>query len=515
MSRMKNRQSDPWIYIAIWVLLAAGAAALAGKFMPPLGAGAAVILLTLLSALMCRRWFARYMKKLKDIAGSLLVSTDVLTTPEMLVGELSDALKLRKEVDDQELRRDREYMIARFLADHSNENEILDLQQRAKLLLHSDILQMYGNWFTVLYVSIDNRAEVFSLHSLLPKKMDYVESLAYIRSTLEAAVQAGELGYCVEYNQDLICFVNLKDSSQDTPPAVLEQRKQRLVKSCRTAVEQIYRDIGLRIRVAVGEPFSDIRDLRRVADDLQTLLDFNLLSGNLAPVVTADDVPLGPHNGDRRVNSQLEQQFFQAMATQDLDAAGAALEEIFRMEMQGSLDSIRWLRQKMCLRLRFAADVYGIRPEQVEDLDEALTQLESASSLDEMRKTATSILGLLEPQSVPNVSRSSAEAIVQFIRENYSDPELSLMLLSERFDMSQSCISRAVKNATGARMTDYIHGFRIAEAKRLLEETDLTIYEICDRVGYNTNWTMTRAFKRYTNMTPGAYREQFHHKAAR
>ena len=82
------------------------------------------------------------------------------------------------------------------------------------------------------------------------------------------------------------------------------------------------------------------------------------------------------------------------------------------------------------------------------------------------------------------------------------------MLLADRFGMSQSGVSRAVKNITGERMVDYVHGLRIAEAKQLLENTELTVYEICDRVGYNTSWTMTRAFKRYTGMTPGAWREQ-------
>lgn len=87
-------------------------------------------------------------------------------------------------------------------------------------------------------------------------------------------------------------------------------------------------------------------------------------------------------------------------------------------------------------------------------------------------------------------------------------------MLSEKFSMSQSCISRAIKSATGERMTDYIHRFRVAEAKNLLVESNLTIYEISDRVGYNTSWTMTRAFKRYVNMTPGAYREQARRKAS-
>ncbi len=509
---MKKRQFCRLVvFVFIWVLLDAGAVALSAVFLPPLGTVAVAISLAFLSAVLSNCYAVWYMKKLKNMAGPLLVSTDVLSTPEMLVGELCDALQLRKEIDDQELHRDREYMISRFLADHSNENEILDLQQRAKLLLHSDILQMYWSWFTVLYISIENRTEVFSLHNIPPRKMDYVESLAYIRSTLEDAVQASDLGYCTEYDKDLICFVNLRDTAEDTPQAVLERKKQRLIQACWTAADQIYRDIGLRIRIAVGDPFPDIRELRRMVDDLQTLLDFTLLSGNDVQVVTADDVPLNPHSSDQREAPQLEQRFFQAMAAQDLSAAGAALDEIFQLELRGSLDSIRYLRQKMCLRLQFAADVYGIRPEQAEDLDDALAQLECATSLEEMQKAAASILGLLEPQSVPNVNHSSAEAIVQFICENYADPELSLMMLSEKFGMSQSCISRAIKSATGERMTDFIHSFRIAEAKRLLVETNLTIYEICDRVGYNTNWTMTRAFKRYTNMTPGAYREQARH----
>lgn len=504
----KIRFYKPEIMAAALVLLTAGATLCAAAFLSVPGAVGVMLLMVVLSVLLMRGLYARYMEKLKRTAGSVLVSTAALSTPELLVGELSDALRLKETMDAQELRRNREYMIARFLADHSNEKDILDLQQRAKLLLHSNILGMHGSWFTVLYISVDNANEVYRFPHASSGTPEYTEGLDVIRSKVEAAANAHELGYCAEYDKDLICFINLIDTTEQTPQTVLLEKKQEIAHAAEGAVKQIFEETGLKIRIAVAEPFSDIRELRRVVDDLQTILDYGSLSGNFKTVITFDDISFQPQDADRRDAARMERRFFKALVEHNLKDAGEALDEIFRLESHGSLDALRSLRKKMSLRLRFAADVYGIRAEQAEDLEEALNQLECASSFEKMQKIAVGILGLLEPQSASGDNRSGAEELLQFIQENYADPGLSLMLLSEKFDMSQSCISRAVKNATGERMTDYIHGFRIAEAKRLLIETDMTVYEIGDRVGYNTNWTMTRAFKRYVNMTPGAFREQ-------
>lgn len=498
----------PEILAAVLVLLAAGVTMCAAVFLP-IGEAVGVMLLMMLLSVVCTKALhTHYMKRLKRTADSVLVSTAALSTPEMLVGELSDALRLKETMDAQELRRDREYMIARFLADHSNEKDILDLQQRAKLLLHSDILGMHGSWFTVLYISIDNANEVYRFPCVASGTPEYTEGLEVIRSAVEAAANAHALGYCAEYDKDLICFINLIDTTEQTPPTTLLKKRQEITCAAEGAVEQIFAETGLKVRIAVAEPFSDIRELRRVVDDLQTILDYGSLFGSFKRVITFDDISFQPQNADRKEAARLERRFFKSLVEHNLKEAGDALEGIFQIESHGSLNALRSLRQKMTLRLGFAADVYGIREEQAEDLEDALNQLECAPSFEKMQKIAFGILGLLEPQSTEGDSRSGAKELLQFIQENYADPGLSLMLLSEKFDMSQSCISRTVKNATGERMTDYIHGFRIAEAKRLLLETDMTVYEIGDRVGYNTNWTMTRAFKRYVNMTPGAYREQ-------
>lgn len=493
---------------AVFVLILLGA--LVG------GAGAISLVLALCGGLLC--WgitllvCRRQMAQLRAQATAVLSSTQALPTPEAVVGELCDALALKKNTDAQSLHRNQEFMIARFLADHSGENDFLDLRQRANLLLHSDILKMYNDWFTVLYITVDNLSEVCKGTVQNPAGMDYIEIMEQIRTVVEAAVNDTEIGCCTEYDKDLICFINLTDTTMDTPQAQLQVRKQTLFQKSGQCVQQLYHTLGLKVRIAVADPFTDIRTLRRVVTDMQTLLDYGTLSGSAMPVVTLDDVTPELHVSSAQELSELERQFFTALVKRELPQAEEVLCRILDLEFADSLDSVRLLRQKMTLRLQFAGDVYGLRPEQREDFSEALSCVECAGSLEEMKSAAQQLLHLLEPVPESGSSGAGMEPVVQYVRDHYTDPDLSLYQLSEQFGMSQSAISRGFKNAAGSRLVDYIHLLRIEEAKRLLAETNDTVYEIADQVGYNTSWTMTRAFKRYEQLTPGAYREL--HQAA-
>ena len=54
---------------------------------------------------------------------------------------------------------------------------------------------------------------------------------------------------------------------------------------------------------------------------------------------------------------------------------------------------------------------------------------------------------------------------------------------------------------------DYLHGLRLDKAEELLRTTQLPIPDVAASVGYGSALTMTRAFKRYRETTPGAYRK--------
>ena len=113
----------------------------------------------------------------------------------------------------------------------------------------------------------------------------------------------------------------------------------------------------------------------------------------------------------------------------------------------------------------------------------------------------------MENKGENSVSKSG-ESIVNYLKEHYTESEMSLTYLSQVFGLSQSYISRLFKRETGEKLLDYLHLLRLNRAKELLTETELSVQEICKAVGYTTTWTMNRVFKSYEGVTPGSYREQ-------
>ena len=64
-----------------------------------------------------------------------------------------------------------------------------------------------------------------------------------------------------------------------------------------------------------------------------------------------------------------------------------------------------------------------------------------------------------------------------------------------------------MNDVLSAGFTDYLNGVRIGKAKELLENTDLTVSEICAQTGFNSDQNFIRVFKKYVGMTPGQYRK--------
>ena len=100
-----------------------------------------------------------------------------------------------------------------------------------------------------------------------------------------------------------------------------------------------------------------------------------------------------------------------------------------------------------------------------------------------------------------------AEQIKEYIEDNYTDQSLSNRDIAEYFHMNISYLSTFFKENTGTNLVSYIHKVRLEKAKELLENTNLTLEEISQRVGCSSAQVISRLFKKYEGITPAAYRE--------
>jgi AraC-like DNA-binding protein len=96
----------------------------------------------------------------------------------------------------------------------------------------------------------------------------------------------------------------------------------------------------------------------------------------------------------------------------------------------------------------------------------------------------------------------------ELIQKEFSNADLSIENLCEEIGLSRSQLYKKVMALTGSSPVDYIQELRIREAMHLLKSTALSVSEIAFRVGYNDSRYFSNRFKKFTNSTPGEFRNK-------
>ena len=96
--------------------------------------------------------------------------------------------------------------------------------------------------------------------------------------------------------------------------------------------------------------------------------------------------------------------------------------------------------------------------------------------------------------------------IYQYIQTHFRDSNLSLGIIAEKFGMSLPTLSREFQKNLNVGFLIYLHQLRLDAATYEITHSDVSIKEIAEHVGYTNSVAMTKAFKKYRQITPTALR---------
>lgn len=96
--------------------------------------------------------------------------------------------------------------------------------------------------------------------------------------------------------------------------------------------------------------------------------------------------------------------------------------------------------------------------------------------------------------------------IFEIINKRLNDNTLSLESLAAECNMSPSYISRYFKQQTGETLMQHVDQQRMNEVKNLLKNTNMSLKEILNQVGYIDEANFIRKFKKLEGITPMKYR---------
>jgi two-component system, response regulator YesN len=96
---------------------------------------------------------------------------------------------------------------------------------------------------------------------------------------------------------------------------------------------------------------------------------------------------------------------------------------------------------------------------------------------------------------------------MQFIRSNYST-DINIKTISGSVNITPNYLSLLFKKEMGITVNYYIMQTRVEEAKKLLKNSNIKLYEVAGLVGFKNQAYFAKVFKKLTDMNPSEYKEK-------
>lgn len=150
------------------------------------------------------------------------------------------------------------------------------------------------------------------------------------------------------------------------------------------------------------------------------------------------------------------------------------------------------------------ADIFMTKPFTVSQLETRIRQLLSvrATIKDNIRKEL-----IMNPNEVLITSDDDKflANVINVIEENMTDVDFNIDKLATELNISRSTLYRRMMEITELSPGDWIKSRRMQRAAELLEKTEYTVTEICDKVGYADQRYFGLCFKKEYGITPKKY----------
>ncbi len=154
---------------------------------------------------------------------------------------------------------------------------------------------------------------------------------------------------------------------------------------------------------------------------------------------------------------------------------------------------------------------YGKSLEDIIDPEDMYAKVSKIDTLWNMKQYLKESIGAIVDFNHTIRSKKGNKLIDQvllYLEKHLYEPNLTLKRIAKDIYVNESYLSRVFKKETGENLIEYITRKRIEESKRLLDTTDLKVYEIAERVGISDPHYFSICFKKQVGVMVKEYKKQ-------
>lgn len=342
-----------------------------------------------------------------------------------------------------------------------------------------------------------------------PAECDYIGSL--IISTLQDALAPEGKCYSANLHDSINTLLCLKRDTRDIGKryrsvldivtAALESSAGQFPFEFITCMSSVFHG-----RDMIGQTYRSIYDL-----SIYAMINDFYPAAVLTLEAVKDRISSLPANSETRIR------LFNAMQIWDFEGAKEPFLQLTLSYLAHSLTGNRSVQMFIYQYLdgAFQTMLPRIPMDIQKEIEEHIRQLYSqrrVNYLYELPADTKAIINNLFDyiQSVLAPIRSSVPEkmihVAEYINREYADPTLSINEIAKSTGLSPSGISRQFKQCYEISPVRHLQNTRVLAAKQLLEDKELSVARIAERVGYYSASSFIHVFKKTTGMTPGEYR---------
>lgn len=217
----------------------------------------------------------------------------------------------------------------------------------------------------------------------------------------------------------------------------------------------------------------------------------------------------GENLDGRHVSIQEQNAIIQCIKTNDPENLESALEAFFKnLVSQGSKSYVQKMVTALFCSVYHACVERGVKTEEIFGPQMAiLDELPRLKTLPELKqKIYTCLRQIIEQHPAHKNQWKVVNNALKYMEENYGK-DLSLESVAQKVYVSAGYLSTIFKQVLQKNFVDSLHEVRVNQARELLRNLRLKVYEVALRVGYKDEKYFSQIFKKYTGMTPHQYRD--------
>lgn len=342
---------------------------------------------------------------------------------------------------------------------------------------------------------------------------DFLQVDNWMRDYITRRLAGVSLPYFVPIVDGMQVLINVTGLDEENLDASSRKKTAQICEAFVEAAEDLRRH-GLVCGAVVSTVYNGRENIVKARKEADDLTDYAELMGDSSPVKNGYAHAENPVElSDKLLRTELEKRFMQSVTNRNFEQLEKTMDSFVDLELRTASRYPDLLRSRLIMHMEqmlyaCSISVADYEPEETQVVEQfrRLMDLTSAEALREQCLVVIRTLRAYE-ESEQKQRSDKVSHTLKFIEEHYDDPGICAEMIGDALGVSASYVSRLLRQNTGLGVVDHIHGARLRKAKELLRETDLSLDDVAQKVGFSSRFTLTRSFKRYEEMTPGAWRE--------